>query len=154
MQELYHFPEQITSEVLTSIVQAIEFLTALLKVKDLPGVKDPATGTGVRGRRRLRDARVHHHGDGSGDGADPFLSRARRRRSASLANTPCDLIILDVQMPGMDGFELCSQIRQHTMHKHTPVAFVTGQTGAEVRRAMRPLRRHGFPDASLSSWRS
>ena len=36
-------------------------------------------------------------------------------------------------MPGMDGYELCSQIRQHSRHQHTPVAFVTGQSSAEVR---------------------
>jgi len=36
-----------------------------------------------------------------------------------------DLIILDVDMPGMNGFELCTRLRQLPAHKHTPVIFVT-----------------------------
>jgi DNA-binding response OmpR family regulator len=36
-----------------------------------------------------------------------------------------DLIILDVMMPGMDGFEVCTRIRQSTPNVSTPVLFVT-----------------------------
>ena len=28
-------------------------------------------------------------------------------------------------MPGLDGYELCAQMRKLPMHKHTPVIFVT-----------------------------
>lgn len=37
-----------------------------------------------------------------------------------------DLIFLDVDMPGMNGFELCAKLRELPMHKKTPVIFVTG----------------------------
>lgn len=36
-----------------------------------------------------------------------------------------DLIILDIDMAGMNGLELCSKLRQVSLHKHTPVVFVT-----------------------------
>ena len=36
---------------------------------------------------------------------------------------PCDLIILDVDMPRMDGFELASRIRQVAQHAATPIIF-------------------------------
>ena len=36
-----------------------------------------------------------------------------------------DLIFLDVQMPGMDGFDLCTKIRTTPLNKSTPVIFVT-----------------------------
>jgi PAS domain S-box-containing protein len=36
------------------------------------------------------------------------------------------LILLDVQMPEMDGFEVARLIRQHPRHELTPIIFVTG----------------------------
>ena len=38
-----------------------------------------------------------------------------------------DLILLDIQMPEVDGFALCRQIRALEACKHTPVAFVTAR---------------------------
>ena len=37
-----------------------------------------------------------------------------------------DVIFLDVNMPGMDGYELCTKIHQLDRHRTTPVVFVTG----------------------------
>jgi CheY-like chemotaxis protein len=44
-----------------------------------------------------------------------------------------DLIFLDVDMPGMNGFELCTKLRAMPAHQKTPVVFVTGLTGFENR---------------------
>jgi DNA-binding response OmpR family regulator len=44
-----------------------------------------------------------------------------------------DLIFLDVQMPGMDGFELCTKIRTLPNNKTTPVIFVTSLTDFKSR---------------------
>lgn len=38
--------------------------------------------------------------------------------------TPVDLVMLDVMMPGIDGFELCYQIRKHS---HVPVIFLSAK---------------------------
>jgi DNA-binding response OmpR family regulator len=46
---------------------------------------------------------------------------------------PYDLIFLDVQMPGMDGFELCTKIRALPNHKNTPIIFVTSLTDFKSR---------------------
>ncbi len=44
-----------------------------------------------------------------------------------------DLIFLDVQMPGMDGFDLCAKIRALPSNKNTPVIFVTSLTDFKSR---------------------
>ncbi len=44
-----------------------------------------------------------------------------------------DVIFLDVQMPGMDGFELCVKIREIALNRNTPVVFVTVQSDFEAR---------------------
>ncbi len=37
-----------------------------------------------------------------------------------------DLIMLDVMMPGIDGFEVCSRLREKPAHREIPVMFLTG----------------------------
>lgn len=39
-------------------------------------------------------------------------------------NEPCDLIILDVMMPGMSGFDVCRKIREHSM---VPIIMLTAR---------------------------
>ena len=42
-----------------------------------------------------------------------------------------DLILLDVSMPGMDGYEVCSIIKSDPKTKDIPVLFLSGNTDAE-----------------------
>jgi DNA-binding response OmpR family regulator len=42
-----------------------------------------------------------------------------------------DLILLDIQMPEIDGFELCRQIRAIEAWRQIPVAFVTARRTAQ-----------------------
>ncbi|RCJ29581.1 two-component system response regulator [Nostoc minutum NIES-26] len=40
-----------------------------------------------------------------------------------------DLILLDLNMAGIDGYELCRLIRNNSMFQNTPIIFVTGYKG-------------------------
>ena len=44
-----------------------------------------------------------------------------------------DIIFLDVEMPGMNGFEVCTRIHQTKRNAHTPVVFVTVHSDFESR---------------------
>lgn len=52
--------------------------------------------------------------------------------AAAQANIP-DLIILDVNMPGMSGFEVCKVIKSDTKLSHIPVILLTAQTDIDSR---------------------
>jgi hypothetical protein len=47
-------------------------------------------------------------------------------------NAP-DLVLLDIMMPGMDGFEVAKRMREHPNSEHIPVIFVTAMTGDDAR---------------------
>ena len=46
-----------------------------------------------------------------------------------------DLLMLDIIMPEMDGFELCRQIRKMDRYKETPIVFLTAKSRDEDRTA-------------------
>ncbi len=48
-----------------------------------------------------------------------------------LAKTRIDLIILDVQMPGMDGFETAQMVRARKKNRHIPIVFLTAAYKSE-----------------------
>jgi CheY-like chemotaxis protein len=59
------------------------------------------------------------------EGGEAALQLAREK--------PFDLIFLDVQMPGMDGFAACSRIHQTRRNHLTPVVFVTSYDDLDSR---------------------
>ena len=45
---------------------------------------------------------------------------------------PPDLILLDINMPGMDGFEVCRRLKQRQATRDIPIIFITGIDDASV----------------------
>src|SRR6266576_6803135 len=55
---------------------------------------------------------------------------AKALELANVAPSP-DLILLDVMMPGMDGYEVCTRLKTVAETREIPVIFLTGQTEIE-----------------------
>jgi len=55
-----------------------------------------------------------------------------------------DLILLDVEMPNLDGYELCSLLRRHSAFKNIPIVMVTGRTGFIDRAKAKMVRASGY----------
>ncbi len=51
---------------------------------------------------------------------------------ALAARTPPDLILLDVMMPGMDGFEVCRRLKADPALKGIPVIFITARSDMDA----------------------
>ena len=52
-----------------------------------------------------------------------------------LAQQPVDLVLLDVMMPGLDGFEVCRRIKAAPQSMHVPVVLITALDQPEDRLA-------------------
>jgi len=69
----------------------------------------------------LIDPAYQVEGVGSGEAALRWLLRR-----------DCAVILLDINMPGMDGFETASLIRQRDQSRNTPIIFTTAYRTADV----------------------
>lgn len=49
-------------------------------------------------------------------------------------NEKPDLIVLDLMLPGIDGYEVCEQIKTDAKYKHIPIIMFTARTGEEDKR--------------------
>lgn len=52
-------------------------------------------------------------------------------RKIAASATPFDGFMFDIQMPGMDGTELCQQVRQMEQYKNSPVIMITAMNNKE-----------------------
>lgn len=129
---LYEIPEQVNPSTLRTVHQTIEFLAALMKEKNLAQVKDPATALIYAVDDDLGNCEsialaMEESGMRTTYALDPAVALGE------LAGGRYDLIFLDVNMPGMDGFELCKQTRALAIHEKTPIVFLTGLATLENR---------------------
>jgi len=129
---LYEIPEQVNPSTLRTVHQTIEFLATLMKEKSLAQVKDPATALIYAVDDDLGNCEsialaMEESGMRTTYALDPSVALGE------LAGSRYDLIFLDVNLPGMDGFELCKQTRALAIHEKTPIVFLTGLATLENR---------------------
>ena len=61
-----------------------------------------------------------------------------------IENSTPDLVLLDYQMPGMDGFEVCRRIKADPRTRLIPVVMVTSRAGDKHRRKALDLGSSGY----------
>lgn len=132
LQEMATDPAQLTPSCVRTVTQACDFLTELFRPR----------GAGHWKKRKTFNILVVDD--------DALSRRAINVGLAKLGQQPTEadqpaaalellqgnvyhLVLLDVEMPGMTGFSLCSRLRQLPDHKDTPVIFVTSSDDFQSR---------------------
>jgi len=75
---------------------------------------------------------VEHHLQKAGFATRWFRTAANVIREAE--NHPPVLFVLDLMLPGIDGFELCQSIRKHELLRGLPIIILTARTSEADRR--------------------
>jgi DNA-binding response OmpR family regulator len=124
LKELYEKPKRINTSTLRTVASAVDFLGFLFERGKQPDSPDAPSANilvvddePISQRAvvyALEKAQLH-----STSTADPNAALNL------LMETHFDLVFLDVDMPGMTGFELCTKLRAMPQYKKTPVVFVT-----------------------------
>jgi CheY-like chemotaxis protein len=132
LKELYEKPKNINPSTLRTVANAIDFLGFLFERgiapdrQEIPAVNILVVDDEAISRRAvvyaLDKAQLH-----TTNVEDP------NEALKLLTDNNYDLVFLDVDMPGMTGYELCSKLRAMPQHKKTPVVFVTALSGFENR---------------------
>lgn len=66
-------------------------------------------------------------------GFDVITAKDGMDAMARLEESQPDIMLLDVEMPRMDGFEVATQVRHSNIHHELPIIMITSRTGAKHR---------------------
>jgi CheY-like chemotaxis protein len=132
LKEIYEKPKNLNQSTTRTIAAAVDFLGLLFEKgthperQDLPASKILVVDDEAISRRAIVYA----------------LEKAKLKSISldepqqalqQLTAEEFDLVFLDVDMPGMTGYELCAKLRALPQHKKTPVVFVTSLNDFENR---------------------
>ena len=129
-KELSANPKQFNSSVLRTAVQSVEFLTSLFEhpaeqtADAITSFDALVTDDEEIARRAVCDALER---------AELRCLRVSDSQTALsvLSENQFDLLFIDIDMPEMNGLELCLKLRELPMHKKTPVIFLTSLSQIE-----------------------
>ena len=124
LKEIYEKPKNINPSTIRTIASAVDFLGLLFEKGTLPEKQEiPVSKILVVDDEAISRRAIVY-----------ALEKAKlksvnlddpQQALQLLTENEFDLIFLDVDMPGMSGFELCAKLRALPQHKKTPVVFVT-----------------------------
>jgi len=126
-------PATVTPSALQTIAQAVDCLDGLLKNNDGYSVGPPFQAKVLV----VDDDTVCNHVNVTSLKRANFDAVGVKDPAAALSlleTTPFDLVVLDVNMPGMTGFDVCEKMRRLPHCKKTPVIFVTAFSNFDNRK--------------------
>lgn len=133
LRELYEKPDNMNASTLRTVATGVDFLKVLFDRANQPLKSQPPAKANI----------LVVDDDPISLRAVTFALEKAKLKSVGVQDpaqaldlvmgTRYDLVFLDVDMPDMNGFELCSKIRTCHINKKTPVVFVTNLNDFESR---------------------
>ncbi len=125
--DLIQLPGQINPSTLRTLGQALDFFSTFLQEPHRSRARDAAAARVLivddeDGARKIITAAMRLVG------LQALTADAPATGLTALASQPFDLIFLDVGLPEMTGFDLCTRTRAFPQHEKTPIVFVTGMS--------------------------
>ena len=133
LRELHDQPKKITSSILNTLAHAVDCSKTLFAEAQHPAQEEVSRSTLVLA---VDDEPLALHTLGTA------LAKANLKAVSLddpelalrvLALNRFDLVFLDAEMPGLDGFEVCKRLRALPTNKTTPVVYVTALSAFEAR---------------------
>lgn len=117
--------DQLNASTIHTVSQTLDFLAGIATPACLASLPDPAAATLLvvddeDGARQFIGAALDLAGLKCECAESPAQALEKLNKS------DFDLILLDVGLPEMNGFELCGKVRAIEKYKDTPVVFITG----------------------------
>jgi DNA-binding response OmpR family regulator len=132
LKELFEKPKSLNASTMRTVASAVDFM-AILFQKGLDPKRQETSAANVL---VVDDEAISRR-------AVTYALEKAKLKSVSaedpnvafnlMSKEQFDLVFLDVDMPGMNGFELCTKVRALPAYKKTPVVFVTSLNDFESR---------------------
>ena len=124
LKEIYEKPRNINASTLRTAAAAVDFLNFLFEHGKQPDNQEiPRANILVVDDDPISQRAVVYALEKAQ--LRPITTVDPNAALEMLTENNSDLVFLDVNMPSMTGFELCSKLRALPRHKKTPVIFVT-----------------------------
>ena len=130
LKELYQKPASINASTLRTVAHSIDFLGVLFNATKDSGEPAPISILVVDDDELSRKALITALGKAN---LKPIAVADPNIAYTLITDNLFDLIVLDVNMPGMSGFDLCTKIRTLPKYKTVPVIFVTSLSAFDSR---------------------
>jgi two-component system aerobic respiration control protein ArcA len=130
-------------ESITKLARERMLAEPVISINSLKGMKksQPATILVVEDDDIMRKSL---HRIFSSDGYNVLVAENATELSEVLAESSIDLILLDVGLPWVNGFELAEMIKNHRETKSIPIVFLSGHSDQEMIRKGFSVGAHDY----------
>lgn len=131
LKELHEKPKNVNVSTLRTVAHSVDFISELFATDEPDPGEPPASNILVVDDEILSRRAITYALEKAA-----LKSVAVEDPAVALnlgTENKYDLFFLDVQMPGMDGFELCTRLRATALNRTTPIIFVTSLTDFKSR---------------------